>query len=83
MRYFQTSDGKRIRFLPHENNLYRGDTSVDTSVNKSMSLLEDKENMSCFDELSNLPDNSSLQCNLCVTGLDESLTSEDLHLLFQ
>jgi len=60
MRYFQTSDGKRIRFLPHENNLYRGDTSIDTSVNKSMSLLEDKENMSCFDELSNLPDNSSL-----------------------
>jgi hypothetical protein len=82
MRYFQTSDGKRIRFLPHENNLHRGDTSVDTSVNKSMSMLEDKENIG-FDDLNNLPDNSSLQCNLCVTGLDESLTSEDLHLLFQ
>lgn len=23
-----------------------------------------------------------MQCNLCVTGLDESLTSEDLHLIF-
>jgi hypothetical protein len=47
-----------------------------------MSMLEDKENIG-FDDLNNLPDNSSLQCNLCVTGLDESLTSEDLHLLFQ
>lgn len=30
-----------------------------------------------------MPDNSNLQCNLCVTGLDESITSEDLHLMFQ
>ena len=32
--------------------------------------------------LENLPDNSHLECNLCVTGLDESLTSEDLHVMF-
>jgi hypothetical protein len=25
------------------------------------------------DAIENLPDNSNLQCNLCVTGLDESL----------
>lgn len=48
-----------------------------------MSMLdEDKENQT-FEELNNLPDNSNLHCNLCVTGLDESLTSEDLHLIFQ
>lgn len=35
---------------------------------------EDKEN---------LPDNSCLQCNLCVTGLDESLTAGDIHSIFQ
>ena len=35
------------------------------------------------ENLSNLPDNSHLQCNMCVTGLDESLTSEDLHEMFQ
>lgn len=39
---------------------------------------EDKENQ----VVENLPDNSHLQCNLCVTGLDECITSEDLHLLF-
>jgi len=32
--------------------------------------------------LENLPDNSHLECNICVTGLDESLTSEDLHNMF-
>jgi len=87
LRYFQIENGHEIRFLPYENNLFRGDTSlVDSSVNKSMlsaSMIcdEDKENQT-FDELNNLPDNSNLQCNLCVTGLDESITSEDLHLLF-
>ena len=30
----------------------------------------------------NLPDNSYAQTNLCVTGLDPSLTAEDLHSLF-
>ena len=30
----------------------------------------------------NLPDNSHLLCNLCITGLDESITAEDLHLLY-
>ena len=30
----------------------------------------------------NLPDNSNLQCNLCVTGLDESLTLADLDKMF-
>ena len=29
-----------------------------------------------------MPDNSHWQCNLCVTGLDESITGEDLHGLF-
>ena len=29
----------------------------------------------------NLPDNSNMQCNLFISGLDESLTSEDLHAL--
>lgn len=32
--------------------------------------------------LENLPDNSHLECNVCVTGLDECLTSEDLHKMF-
>lgn len=32
--------------------------------------------------LMNLPDNSHLECNICVTGLDESITSEDLHAMF-
>ena len=32
--------------------------------------------------LENLPDNSHLECNICVTGLDESITSEDLHKMF-
>ena len=36
-----------------------------------------------FSEEENLPDNSNLQCNLCVRGLDESLTSEDLHRMFE
>jgi RNA recognition motif-containing protein len=39
-----------------------------------------------FDEdpeaLENHPDNSHLECNICVTGLDESLTSENLHKMF-
>ena len=39
-----------------------------------------------FDEdpeaLENLPDNSNLECNICVTGLDETITSEDLHKMF-
>lgn len=30
-----------------------------------------------------MPDNSHLQCNLCVTGLDESITAEDLHKIFE
>ena len=30
-----------------------------------------------------MPDNSHQQCNLCVTGLDESITAEDLHLMFE
>ena len=29
----------------------------------------------------NLPDNSNMQCNLFISGLDESMTSEDLHTL--
>jgi RNA recognition motif-containing protein len=41
----------------------------------------------CFDEgdkenIENLPDNSNMHCNLCVTGLDESVNSDDLHLMF-
>jgi RNA recognition motif-containing protein len=49
LRYFETSNGQKIRFLPYENNLFRGDISslVDTSVNRSMTnsmLDDDKEN---------------------------------------
>ena len=29
-----------------------------------------------------MPDNSHLVCNMCVTGLDESVTAEDLHRIF-
>ena len=29
-----------------------------------------------------MPDNSNRHCNMCVTGLDESLTSADLHLIY-
>lgn len=39
---------------------------------------EDKENQT----EDNLPDNSNLQCNLCITGLDPCLLSEDLHIMF-
>lgn len=66
LRYFTTPLGHKIRFLPFEANLH-----------SNKSELDDKEN--CED---NLPDNSNLKCNLCVTGLDESLTSEDLHSMF-
>lgn len=89
LRYFETANGFKIRFLPYENNLFRGDISsmVDSSINKSSmtnnSMLDDDKENQTFDELNNLPDNSNLQCNLCVTGLDESITSEDLHLMFQ
>ena len=29
-----------------------------------------------------MPDNSHLQCNLCITGLDESITAQDLHAMY-
>jgi RNA recognition motif-containing protein len=45
-------------------------------MSASLWIDEDKENQE------NLPDNSNLQCNLCVTGLDDSITSEDLHKIF-
>ena len=40
-----------------------------------MHILED-------DQSENMPDNSHMQCNLCVIGLDESITGEDLHIIF-
>lgn len=90
LRYFQTTGGHKIRFLPFDSHLSRClETTLkdccpsqnSSSMSKSMlagGFEDDKENQ--FDE--NLPDNSNLQCNLCVTGLDDSITSEDLHALF-
>jgi RNA recognition motif-containing protein len=91
LRYFQTKDGHRIRFLPHDTNLFKAkDTSnmSMSSVSHQNSSFSQKANNSHinFEEdpeaLENLPDNSHLECNICVTGLDEALTSEDLHMMF-
>lgn len=92
LRYFKTKEGHRIRFLPYETNLYRGKTSTFNSSQSNISNINtsfsQKLNNShlMFEEdpeaLMNLPDNSHLECNICVTGLDESLTSEDLHTMF-
>jgi len=46
------------------------------TLNRNPEVLD----MVCLD---NLPDNSHQQTNLCVKGLDECLTEEDLHLMFQ
>jgi len=93
-RYFKTKQGHQIRFLPHETNLFKGNNSVNHSQssisvhNSSFSQKSSHQNSSfmMFEEdpeaLENLPDNSHLECNICVTGLDECLTSEDLHKMF-
>ena len=36
----------------------------------------------CSENDENLPDNSNLQCNLCVTNLDPSLVAADLYQIF-
>ena len=93
LRYFKIASGHMIRFLPFDQNLYKGGSGEpfpsklpgnESAMSKSMysasRFEEDKENTVPDD---NLPDNSNLQCNLCVRGLDHSLTSEDLHFMFE
>ena len=53
---------------------------------KNPELTSASQNQTHFfedDQSENMPDNSHMQCNMCVTGLDESLTGEDLHVIFR
>ena len=83
LRYLKTASGHCLRFLPYEQALFKGqsapalDKSCSNSLNLSMCQDEDPE------FTGNLPDNSYAQTNLCVTGLDCSLTSADLHQIFE
>ena len=56
----------------------QSNSSFSQKLNNSSHLMFDEDP----EALENLPDNSHQECNICVTGLDESLTSEDLHNMF-
>jgi RNA recognition motif-containing protein len=62
--------GRLCRFLPFVDTLSRN-PEVEQSENLNMTDLE------------NMPDNTQRQTNLCIKHLDESLTEEDLHLMFR
>ena len=92
LRYFKLTkaDGndRVARFLPYVPNLTKQlDTSIlQKSALKNPELTSASQNQTHFfeDEQSeNMPDNSHMQCNLCVTGLDESMTGDDLHVIFK
>ena len=92
LRYFTLAPETthQIRFLPFKQSLFKGDVDLSTfpncNQNQSMSAGKFPTAEAWFDEdkenCENLPDNSCQQCNLCVRGLDESLTAEDLHQMF-
>lgn len=77
LRHFSVN-GCEMRLLPYDplltSNKQRSASKKDSAL--SSVCLEDKEN-------ENLPDNSNLQCNLCVTNLDPTLLAADLHQIFQ
>ena len=96
MRYFKLTkangQNRQCRFLPFVQSLSKvSDPSSFPSAASIAALNNPEMNMSIFPHLDamahsqseNFPDNSHNQCNLCVTGLDESLTSEDLHAMFE
>lgn len=63
-------------------------SSIESStieIHSNSVLEDDVESTNGFDqnELACLPDNSSAQVNICVTGLDSSLTSADLYTIFE
>lgn len=87
MRYFKLTEAngldRQCRFLPYLQSLSKeqpeqNTSSLMTPVNPELSVLGFSESQ----QSENLPDNSHLQCNMCVTGLDESITAEDLHKMF-
>lgn len=63
--------GRQCRFLPYVETLCR---NPDPERALELSFLS---------ELENMPDNTQQQTNICVKGLDASLTEDDLHLMFR
>ena len=78
---------REVRFLPYVPNLNKcqDSTIMSKSALKNPELASSTYSQMPFvedDQSENMPDNSHMQCNLCVTGLDESITGEDLHIIF-
>ena len=87
----KSQSGHCLRFLPFEQNLFKGKENETPSSNssfmsKSVTKSFQHSSTALFqndpDVMENLPDNSHLHTNLFVKGLDLTLTAEDLHLIF-
>ena len=90
MRYFDLpgSEGKQCRFLPFDQSLSKHtppevNQAAASGVNPEMAQQTPGYEKLGSKQSDNLPDNSLLQCNMCVTGLDEAITSEDLHTIYE
>lgn len=63
--------GRICRFLPFVSNLSKNPSDRNPEHHESAP------------ELENMPDNTQQLTNLCVKGLDHSLTEADLHIMFR
>ena len=85
MRFFKldraNGNNREVRFIQHIPILSKKqDPSVGGTIVKNPDISQSL--IVADDQSENLPDNSFRQTNLCVLGLDESITGEDLHGIF-